>query len=106
MPKHYDSEYKKYVCRLAVEEGRKMSDLSRELDIPYSTLGKWVRKYKKEEDWRQTSDKKRGTAQKPIFKTPSDYEKEITSREKEINKLQEENDILKKAMHVFTQIRE
>lgn len=106
MPKHYDSEYKKYVCRLVVEENRKMAELSRELDISYSTLEKWVRSYRNQEKWRQTSQKKRGTSTIPVYKTPSDYEKEIKQQEKEVARLQEENAILKKAMHVFTQNQE
>ncbi|WP_423776747.1 hypothetical protein [Atopococcus tabaci] len=35
------------MCRLVVEEKRKMSVVSRELEIPYDTLVRWVRIYKK-----------------------------------------------------------
>ncbi|WP_277631174.1 hypothetical protein [Atopococcus tabaci] len=44
--------------------------------------------------------------EKPSYRTPSDYEKEPKQREKDVARLQEENDILKKAMHVFTKNRE
>ncbi|WP_277631498.1 transposase [Atopococcus tabaci] len=107
MGKRYDVEYKEYVCRLVVEEKRKMSVVSRELDIPYDTLVRWVRIYKKNDQWRKIHRKNEPPVkEKPSYRTPSDYEKEPKQREKDIARLQEENDILKKAMHVFTKNRE
>ncbi|MCI3029328.1 transposase [Desemzia sp. C1] len=106
MPKLYDSKYKEYVCRMVVEENRKMKELSRELGLPYGTLRGWIREYKNQEDWQQKDHKKQDVTESDKYKTPSDYKKEIKEREKEIEKLAEENEILKKAMHVFTKNRE
>lgn len=96
MGKHYDQEYKQYVSKLIVDEGRVAREVSYELDIPYGTLCRWVQHYKKQ--------KKAGDgslAEKYI--TPSEHEKALGVRDKEIRKLKEENEILKKAMHIFTQ---
>lgn len=106
MPKTYAPEYKEYVCRMIVEEKRNMKELSRELDMPYGTLRNWSREYKNQEEWQKKYKKKQEVFETDVYKTPSDYQKEIKEREKEIEKLAEENEILKKAMHVFTKDRE
>jgi transposase len=93
MGKHYSSEYKEYVCKMVVEEGRKASEVAYELEIPYTTMTKWVRKYKKD-----TQDEN----SKHDYVTPSEFEKLKKQHEKEMKALQEENEILKKAMHIFT----
>jgi transposase len=38
--------------------------------------------------------------------TPSQHEKVLSQKDKEIQKLKEENEILKKAMHIFTKHQE
>jgi len=97
MGKKHDKEYKEYVAKLIVEEGRKQSDVSYELEIPTSTIARWVKNY------REKLDK----AKKPeTYLTPSEVEKLQKKHEKELEKLREENDILKKAMHIFTQSRD
>lgn len=106
MPKLYDTEYKEYVCRMVVEEKRKMRDLSRELGLPHGTLRTWIREYKNRSGWYQKQEQRRLAPEEPGYKTPSDYEKELKEREKEIARLAEENTISKKAMHVFTRSRE
>ena len=106
MPKHYEFEYKEYICRLIVEENKKISELSRDLGIPSGTIQKWVTRYKDKEKWNNSRRKKYKDGEQPVFPTPTDYEKELKQRQKEIAKLKEENEILKKAMHVFTKNRE
>lgn len=106
MAKHYEHEYKEYICRLIVEEGKKMSDLSRDLGIPYDTMKNWVSKYKDKEKWDKVRRKKHKDGEQPVFHTPTDYEKALKQRQKEIEILKEENEILKKAMHVFTKNQE
>lgn len=44
--KHHPHEYKEYVAKLVVEENRKISDLSYELEISSSAISRWVAKYK------------------------------------------------------------
>jgi len=106
MKKTYNLEYKEYVCRMVVEEGRKISELSRELDISRSALTKWVQEYKKDSGWVEKHEQQKKTQEKTIYKTPTDYEKEIKELKKDKEQLSEENQILKKAMHVFTESRE
>ena len=87
MRKTYTPEYKAYVIKLIVEEGRKVKQVSRELEIPYPTITQWLEKYR---------------AQKPLADenetplTPSEYKKQLAAYEKELRQVQEENDILKK----------
>lgn len=106
MPKHYEYEYKEYICRLVVEENKKISELSRDLGISSGTIQSWVGKYKDKERWSHTRRKKHKEGEQPVFLTPTDYEKELKQRQKEIANLKEENEILKKAMHVFTKNQE
>lgn len=47
MGKHYDQEYKDYVSKLVVEEGREATEVANELEIPNKTLCRWVAAYKK-----------------------------------------------------------
>lgn len=92
MSKYYESEYREYVAKMVVEEGRKARDLSHELEVPYSTISRWVREYKE----------RKVTSQSQEYMTPSELEKLKKQYEKEMKALQEENEILKKAMHIFT----
>lgn len=106
MPKTYDLEYKEYVCRMVVEEGRKISELTRELNVSRTTLDKWVKEYKEDNGWVEKHEHQKKEQEKTVYKTPSDYEKELKQKNKENEQLSEENKILKKAMHVFTASRE
>ncbi|SFQ31363.1 transposase [Salibacterium halotolerans] len=92
MSKPYNQEYKDYVAKLVVDEERQGKELAYELEIPYSTMRKWVTHY------REVKDRKPGEN----YLTPSELEKERRKHEKEVQQLREENEILKKAMHIFT----
>ena len=46
MGKRYEKEYKEYIAKLVIEEGRKRTELSYEMDIPYKTISRWVGEYK------------------------------------------------------------
>ena len=92
----YPVEFKSYVSKLIVQDGRKMVDVSKELDIPYDTIQKWVLKYRNKlrEAEKNKQDK---------LLTATEY-RELYDEERQKNlDLQEENEILKKAMHIFTQ---
>ena len=92
MGKHFSQEYKEYVSKLVVEEGRKASDVAYELEIPYKTICRWVKNYR---------DKINANQSEEVYITPSELEKLKKQHEKEIQQLKEENEILKKAMHIF-----
>lgn len=97
MGKHHNQEYKEYVSKLIVEEGRKVREVAYELEIPYGTLSRWVADYKQKKRSGKSTDK---------YITPSEHEKVLSQKDKEIQKLKEENEILKKAMHIFTKHQE
>lgn len=92
MSRNYDHEYKEYIAKLVVEENMVQAELSREHDIPPSTIGRWVKNYRKEKA------RENGEIQ---FVTPTEHkqrERELMDR---IKDLEEENEILKKAAHIF-----
>lgn len=91
MGKHYDLEYKMQIAKLVVEEGKKAAELSRDLDIPIGTLRNWIDAYRKKKESGFVGSGNLA----PDVKVVKDLEKQIRD-------LQEENEILKKAMHVFT----
>jgi transposase len=93
MGKHFDPEYKEFVSKLIVEEGRVAKQVAYELDLPISTVRKWVTAYKER--------KNKATSNEALI-TPSELEKLKKQHQKEIQQLMEENEILKKAMHIFT----
>jgi transposase len=93
MGKHYTQEYKDYVSKLIVEEGRKASDLAYELEISAKTISRWVAAYRVQINVGKTSEN---------YITPTELEKLKKQHDKELQQLREENEILKKAMHIFT----
>ncbi len=97
--KTYSVEFKEYVSKMVVLDGHKIINVANELKIPYGTLRRWVSAYKKRQ---QDAEKK---AQNQLL-TATEY-KELYEKERKKNlEFQEENEILKKAMHIFTQKRE
>lgn len=106
MSKKFDLEYKEYVSRMVVEEGRKSSEIARELNISPSSLYRWVREYKKKIGWVEKHIQLKKDREVVVYKTPTDYEKEIAEIKKKNEQLERENNILKKAMHVFTENHE
>ncbi|WP_462408624.1 transposase [Neobacillus sp. Marseille-QA0830] len=93
MGKHHTQEYRDYVCKLIVEEGRKATDVAYELEISTKTISRWVTVYRAKINAGKTSEN---------YITPTELEKLKKQHEKELQQLKEENEILKKAMHIFT----
>lgn len=87
---HFDEEFKRQTVKHMQENGKTPSDVSRELDIPVGSIRAWKKQFA------DTVEKSQ------LF---VDYDKlkklEVANRE-----LQEENEILKKAMHFFTKNRD
>lgn len=100
--KYLDPEYKDYLCRLIVDDKRKVSELARELNISASSLYKWSLAYRKS----HSVFKPQEPSPKAVYQTQSDLEKELKEQDKKIAKLVEQNAIVKKAMHVFTKSQE
>lgn len=96
--KSYSVEFKEYVAKMVVLDGHKTTDVSKKLGIPYGTLKRWVQNHKK----KQREAEKENQRQ---LLTATEY-KELYEKERERSiDLEEENEILKKAMHIFTQTK-
>lgn len=88
--KRYDKEFKQYAVKMVLEDGRKVAEVSRELDLVHQTLHKWVIEYKENQE-----DSFVGSGNLNRVDQAS-YEKD-----KQIRDLKEEVAILKKAMGIF-----
>jgi transposase len=95
---HYDKEYKEKTALLIIEGMKSASQLARELNINKNTVCKWVIEY------RQTHGVK--MPEKSV-KAISHHEDRIKIREmeKQIREQEEEIEILKKAMAIFSSKR-
>lgn len=96
MNKKYSPEFKQYVTKLIVLDGHKMVSVSKDLDIPYDTLQKWVKAF------RDKQKEEKINAQNQLL-SASEYKEMYDELLREKLDIQEENEILKKAMHIFTQ---
>ena len=96
LSKVYPPEFREYVSKLIVQDGRKIVDVSRELNMSYSTLQNWVGKYRK-----RLRDAEKEKQNKLL--SASEYKDLYETERDEKLALQEEVEILKKAMHIFTQ---
>ena len=83
--KRYDEEFKKTIVDL-YNSGKGATELSREYGLANSTIYEWVRDYSpiKTDDGEITNNK------------------EIKALKKEIAKIKEENELLKKAVAIFS----
>lgn len=93
MKKRIDNQLKEHLIKLVVEDGRKQIEISREMDVPVSTLRKWVSQHRKELEGKRNGEE---------FVTSTERLRQQRALEKEIQELKEENEILKKAMHIFS----
>lgn len=83
--KQYTDEYKNTIVEL-YNSGKTLAELSSEYDISKSTISGWIKKAKPV------------TIDKNTTVTAADYQKML----KKMAQLEEENEILKKAMAIFT----
>ncbi|MED2935178.1 transposase [Bacillus wiedmannii] len=86
--KQYEKEFKRQSVQHILQTGKAVAQVARELGVSVNTLHGWVKKYKEE-----PKIKKQRT-----FRSKEQKASEI---ERRIRDLEEENAILKKAMHFF-----
>jgi len=89
--REYDKEFKREAVRLVTEEGRKASEVERNLGIGKSTVSRWVRE--------MSGDPEYAFPSKGRLKAPDD---EIRKLQRENERLRRERDILKKAVAIFS----
>jgi len=87
---HFDEEFKRRTVKHMQENGRTPAEVSKELDIPVSSIRAWRKQFA-------------NTGEKSQLYV--DYEK-LKKLEDQNRDLQEELAILKKAMHFFTKNRD
>ncbi|GAA6326244.1 IS3 family transposase [Fusobacterium ulcerans] len=81
--KQYDEDFKRMIVNL-VNNGKSVSEVSREYGVALSNIRHWVKLFSKIEVEGQTFDKS-----------------ELLKLKKEIASIKEENEILKKALTIF-----
>ena len=96
MGKRFDPELRQHILKLVLEEGKKNTEVSREFGIPTSTIVRWKREHRQELQTKSEGQE---------YLTPTEQANQQRALEKEIAELKEENDILKKAMHIFSKDR-
>jgi len=94
MSKQYDKEFKIQTVRMIQEQGKSVAQAARELGIAENTLYRWVSEYKQD-----PVNAFRGSGNLKI------EEKTVLKLQKRIRQLEMENEILKKAMHIFAKDR-
>ncbi|MEI3615039.1 transposase, partial [Pseudogracilibacillus sp. SO30301A] len=92
MTRKYDRDFKEYIAKLVVDENITQAELSREHDVPSTTIGRWVKNYRLEKA------KENGGVQ---FVTPTEHKQRESELLIQIKELEEENAILKKVAHIF-----
>lgn len=87
----YNREFKLDAIKLAKESGRKPSDISADLGLHKQMVGKWIKEYEK--------DQKESF---PGVGQPKASEKELYELRRKLRNVEEERDILKKALAIFS----
>ena len=91
--KEYDESVRQDAIRLVVEKGEKVKDTATNLGIGLSTLSRWV------------SNHRLGRRANPLDKSPLNPEEiELRSALRKLKIVEEERDILKKALGIFSQL--
>jgi len=88
---HYTQEFRQEAVKLVIEQHLSWAKAARQLDLPTSTLGNWVKAYQ---------EGKLGEIGKS-FRPLTEIEMELARVKKEVSSLKMENEILKKAAAYF-----
>lgn len=86
--KRYDEAFMKETVRYLVENNKTVAQVARETGVNGNTLHNWVKKYSKEPDVKSAQ-------------TFTSSDAQVKALQKQLRDLEEENEILKKAMHYF-----
>ena len=89
--RNYDKEFKREAVRLVIEEGRKVSEVERNLGIGISTVSRWIREFKENPEYAFPG---KGRLKEP--------DEEVRSLKRELERVKRERDILKKAITIFS----
>ncbi|MCX6013517.1 MAG: transposase [Chloroflexi bacterium] len=90
----YDKEFKLNAVKLYLNSGMSYKHISEELGIPVATLAGWIDKYQKD-----------GVEAFPGKGNLKPADAELTRLRRELSIVQEERNILKKALGIFSSMR-
>lgn len=96
----YPEEFKKETVKYIQQRSKSVTDIAEEMNIPASTLHKWLAQYRGLEN-EPMLDGNVLAAQEKI----KEQEWELKAKSTEIEDLKEELEILKKALHFFSKDR-
>lgn len=97
--REFSEEFKREAVRLAHERGN-LCAVAKELGVHESVLGRWKRALKEESPASVAQKTERPLPAFPGKGNPRD--EELAKLQREVRRLKEENEILKKAMGIFT----
>lgn len=86
--KRYDETFKKETVKYILENNKSVAQVARETGVNSNTLHGWIKKYSQKPEVKAVQ----------TFSTP---DAELRALQKQLRDLEEENEILKKAMHYF-----
>lgn len=87
----FTPEYKKEIIKLVTEGGKKVADVAMDIGVSDTTIRKWIKLFNEH-----------GTDAFPGKGYLRPEDEELRKLKRQIFDLQEENEILKKAMRIFT----
>lgn len=89
--KEFAPEYKREIVKLVTERGKKVSEVADDIDVSVTSIRRWIKDYGNH-----------GTDAFPGKGHLHPEDAEIRDLKKKNRDLQEENEILKKAMAIFS----
>jgi transposase-like protein len=97
----YNKEFREETVKYIQKSLKSLPEIAEEINIPVGTLGSWLGKYRKLEDEPSIANRDPSEDQWKL----KEQEATIQSQDTYIKDLEEENAILKKAMHYFSKDR-
>ena len=86
--KRYDETFIKETVKYILENNKSVAQVARETGVNTNTLYSWIKKYSQQSEIK-------------AVQTLSTPDAELKALQKQLRDLEEENEILKKAMHYF-----
>ena len=92
--RRFSREYKQDVVRMVTEGGHSLSDVSTDLELRPDMVQRWVRQF--------SADPKQAF---PGIGRAKERDEEVAKLRRELRRVREERDILKKAVAIFSEPR-
>ena len=96
----YDQEFKDNAARYCIEKARTISQGAKELNINKNSIFTWVAEYKERTGLKKVEEKEKKEQQKT---KESDYEKRIRELTRQKLELEEDIELLKKVIGMFSE---